>query len=120
MSDPQTQESRPGQGRQSEQTNGWRAGSSVADSAPLHAVDGQVLTARDWAIWNDGYIYGRADGIGAGREEMDGELGAIQRAGAAVVGAAIRVPERDHDADARRAAKSAAYWAARRGEGGDA
>lgn len=80
---------------------------------------------QEWppSRWDDylaGFREGFTQGISRGREIADAEAAARHRAAADVVLAMTRVPERDHEADRRRAAKSAAYWAERRGEKGAA
>src|SRR5699024_2152976 len=74
MSD-QTEKCPPaGNPRGEEKTAGRRSTHCQSiGSGPLLAVDGQVLTARDWAIWTDGWTHGRAEGIERGRELADAE-----------------------------------------------
>lgn len=71
------------------------------------------------AAWWDGWTFGRAEGILRGYELADAEAAARHAEAARVVLANLGV-ERDVEADRRRAEKSRAYWAARRGEGGAA
>lgn len=90
--------------------NGWRATPMVSDPVAHLTVDGQVMTARDWQVWHDGWTYGRTEGIEAGREEMEAELAAIQSAAVASVRAAVTLPPRDAAADRAAAEKRAARW----------
>lgn len=77
-------------------------------------------TGHAWATVSDAWTAGYAAGLDAGRRQAEDELAAIQRAAVASVRAAAALPPRDVEADRRRAARSAAYWAERRGEGGAA
>ncbi|CAG7573204.1 hypothetical protein FB554_1353 [Barrientosiimonas humi] len=91
-------------------------------------VDLAALSEDAWRLWLDGHACGYAAGLERGRQLQDAELGALQRAAAAVVHAAAQLPDRGHElsveAAARREAAGVAAFRAdharRRGQAGGA
>ncbi|CAG7574366.1 hypothetical protein FB554_2545 [Barrientosiimonas humi] len=99
--------------------------SRTADEQRL--VDLASLSEDAWRLWLDGYGSGYRAGLERGRQLQDDELGALQRAAAAVVHRAAGLPDLGHDLSvegaARREAASIAAFRAdharRRGQAGD-
>lgn len=85
--------------------------------------DGRDITAMpdaEWAAFCLGYDTGLSHGYARGRQAEHDDVARIQRDAARIVHELAGAPVTDHEANARRAAQSAAYWSARRGEGGAA
>ena len=79
-------------------------------------LDLLALDERDWQMWLAGYGSGVQAGIERGRQLQDDELGALQRAAAAVVHRAAGLPDLGQDLSvegaARREAQSIAAFRA--------
>ncbi len=65
-----------------------------------------------WQVYLDGWTYGYAEGIEHGRRQAEDEMAALHRAGAAVVGAMVRLPVRDAEDDRAAARRREARWSA--------
>lgn len=77
------------------------------------------VTAMGATTWDDyltGYGEGYRHGIARGRELERDEAAQLWQVAARIVRTAAESPARDHSADERRAERSSAWWAERRGE----
>lgn len=65
-----------------------------------------------WDDYMEGWTRGYAEGIEHGRRQAEEEMAALHRAGAAVVGAIVRLPVRDAEDDRAAARRREARWSA--------
>jgi hypothetical protein len=70
------------------------------------------LTARERAIFDDGWTSGYCAGHVAGRRFAEDDMARLHREAVRVVRALAKLPERDRDEDRRRAARREARWSA--------
>lgn len=90
------------------------------DDARLTPFDLVHAPARDASLFLDGYAAGwtsgYVSGVHAGRQYERDEAAELWQTAARIVRTAAETPPRDVEADERRAARSRAWWVARRGE----
>lgn len=91
------------------------------DDARLTPFDLVHAPARDASLFLDGYAAGwtsgYVSGVQTGRQHERDEAAQLWQTAAQIVRNAADSPERDHEADERRADRSRSWWARRRGEG---